>query len=137
MQEAHLAHTDSRPIRRGLGWVTWIAILATAVDVCSWEALGLDGLTQTARTLIALAPLVGNVTLLCIIVRAVRRLDEFQRRVRFEAVVIAFLATGVAVFIYGFLQKAQAVGALNMGIVWAFMVVFYILGYAISVRQYR
>ncbi len=71
------------------------------------------------------------------IVRNVRKLDEFQRRVHLEAVVIAFLATGLAVLIYGYLQIAQAVGPLNMASVWGFMGIFYVLGYFIAARHYR
>ena len=34
---------------------------------------------------------------------------------------VAFLATGVAVFVYGYLQKAQAVDPMNTAFIWAFM----------------
>jgi hypothetical protein len=50
---------------------------------------------------------------------------------------VAFLSTGVAVFVYGYLQKAQAVGPLNMGLVWAFMLIFYAAGYFIAVSHYK
>ncbi|MGD0428969.1 MAG: hypothetical protein ABSC10_19855 [Candidatus Acidiferrales bacterium] len=78
-----------------------------------------------------------NLILVALIVRRIRQLDEFLRQVHLEAVAIAFLLTGVAVFIYGYLQQARVVHPLNFGIVWIFMVVFYGLGYVIAARHYR
>jgi hypothetical protein len=39
--------------------------------------------------------------------------------------------------LYGYLQKAHAVGPLNIGLVWAFMSIFYVFGYFIAARHYR
>ena len=50
---------------------------------------------------------------------------------------MAFLSTGVAVFVYAYLQKARAVGPLNMGLVWAYMLAFYAIGYLIAVSHYK
>jgi hypothetical protein len=82
-------------------------------------------------------PLPGNITLIVLALLAIRRLDEFQKRVHFEAVTIAFLSTGVAVFVYGYLQKAQAVGPLNGGFIWLLMALFYGIGYLISTSHYK
>ena len=71
------------------------------------------------------------------VIRRIRRLDEFQKRVHFEAVVVGFLATGLAVFVYGYLQKAHAVAPLNMALVWAFMLLFYAIGYVIATNHYK
>ena len=113
------------------------ALLASAIDIGSALMLRHLDLGPAARIAAALLPVPANVVLLVMIVRSVRRLDEFQRRIHLEAVVIAFLATGLAVFVYGYLQMAQAVGALNMELVWGFMGIFYVLGYFISARHYR
>jgi hypothetical protein len=113
------------------------AILAAAVDIGASLMLRHLDLSPAARIAVALLPVPANVWLLVMIVRSVRKLDEFQKRVHLEAVVIAFLATGLAVFVYGFLQKAQAVGPLNMALVWGFMGIFYALGYFIAARHYR
>jgi hypothetical protein len=72
-----------------------------------------------------------------LIVRTIRNLDEFLRHVHLEAIAIAFLLTALAVFVYGYLEKAQAVRALNMGTVWIFMTLFYGIGYVIAARHYR
>ncbi len=112
-------------------------VLATAIDIGAYWALGHTELGTTARIVVALLPLPGNIALIALVVRGIRRLDEFQKRVHFEAVTLAFLSTGVAVFVYGYLQKAHAVGPLNMGLVWAFMLIFYAVGYFIAVRHYQ
>jgi hypothetical protein len=94
-------------------------------------------LGQTARVAIALLPIPANVWLIAIILRTLRRLDEFLKRIQFEAVAVAFLTTGLAALTYGRLQKAQVVGPLNAGLIWGFMAAFYALGYAVAARHYR
>jgi hypothetical protein len=85
----------------------------------------------------ALLPIPGNLVLVAAIVRTLRQLDDFLRHVHLEAVAIAFMLTGLAVFIYGYLQEAQVVRPLNVGIVWIFMALSYGIGYAVAVRHYR
>jgi hypothetical protein len=111
--------------------------LATVIDVGAGWWLGRPGLAQNVRIAIALLPIPANLALIALIVRTIRKLDEFLRHVHLEAVAIAFLLTGLAVFVYGYLQKAQAVRPLNVGIVWVFMAVFYGIGYLVAVRHYR
>jgi hypothetical protein len=82
-------------------------------------------------------PLPGDIALIFLVLRAIRTLDEFQKRVHFEAITVAFLSTGVAVFVYAYLQQAHLVGALNVGLVWVFMLIFYAIGFVVAVRHYR
>ncbi len=115
-----------------------ITLLASsAVDAWAFWALGHMELGATARMVVALLPLPGNISLIALVLRGIRRLDEFQKRVHLEAVTVAFLSTGVAVFVYGYLQKAHAAGPLNMVLVWAFMLIFYAAGYFIAVSHYK
>ena len=114
-----------------------VAIAASAFDLTAFFLLDRVNLNPPTRLAAALLPLPGNLALLLLIVRRVRRLDEFQQRVQFEAVVIGFLATGVAVFIYAYLEKAHYAGPLNMGLVWLFMVLFYAVGYFVAVKHYK
>src|SRR5450755_583066 len=106
-------------------WIVLIltAILASAIDVLASFLLQTPPAGTAARVALALMPLPGDIALIVLVLRGIRRLDEFQKRIHFEAVTVAFLSTGVAVFVYGYLQKAEAVGPLNFGIVWAFMLV--------------
>ena len=111
--------------------------LATGIDAGVGWLLGRPGLGHGARIAIALLPIPANLVLIALIVRAIRRLDEFLRQVHLEAVAIAFLLTGLAVFVYGYLEVAHAVRPLNVAIVWLFMAIFYGIGYPVAIRHYR
>ena len=112
-------------------------LLFSAVDLtCAWMLNHAD-LGPTARIAVALLPAPGNLILIGMVLRRIRKLDEFQKRLHFEATVVGFLATGVIVFIYGFLQKAGAVSPLNTWYIWIFMAITYAAGYGIAVRHYR
>jgi len=125
-----------RPNRR---WLVFLvtALLASAIDLTASWLLRNPGPGTTGRVAIALMPLPGDIALILLFLRAIRTLDEFQKRVHFEAIAVAFLSTGVAVFVYGYLQQAQVVGSLNAGLVWAFMLIFYAIGYVVAARHYR
>jgi hypothetical protein len=127
------ARISSRPAR------TFWAVLGvgTAVDIGAGWLLSQPGYGPHARIIFALLPIPMNLVLVALIVRRIRQLDEFLRHVHLEAVAIAFLLTGVAVFVYGYLQQAHVVHPLNFGVVWIFMVVFYGIGYLITARHYR
>jgi hypothetical protein len=120
-------------------WSRFIILLvaASAVDLAAGWALGHLVFSRSARLAVALLPLPGNIALIAMVLARIRSFDEFQKRLQFEAVVVAFLATGVAVFIYGYLRRANLVGPLDAARVWAFMCVAYAMGYAIAIRQYR
>ena len=116
----------------------WIVVLAaTAIDIASFFLLEYVELSSPVRVASALLPLPGNVALMILILRASRRLDEFQQRVQLEAVALGFLATAVAVFVYGYLQKAGAAGPLHPWLVYLFLVATYGIGYLAAARRYR
>jgi hypothetical protein len=114
-----------------------IVLVASSIDIAASVLLRHPPPAVGERLALALMPLPGNIALLVLAIRAIRRLDEFQRRVHFEAVALSFLSTGIAVFIYGYLQKAQIAGPLNAGLVWAFMLLFYVIGYFVAASHYR
>ena len=120
-------------------WIVFllVALLASAIDLLASFLLRNPTLGSAARIAIALMPLPGDIALIVLVLRAVRRLDEFQKRVHFEAITVAFLSTGVAVFVCSYLQQAHIVGFLNSAVVWAFMLIFYALGYLIAAYHYR
>jgi hypothetical protein len=116
----------------------WIVVLAaTAIDIGSFFLLQYAELSPSVRIAAALLPLPGNLALMVLILRAIRKLDEFQQRVQLEAVALGFLATAVAVFVYGYLQKAHAAGPLHPWFVYLFLIVTYGIGYLAAVRRYR
>jgi hypothetical protein len=107
------------------------------VDLASSWALRHLEPGSAAGIAVALAPIPGKIAVIALILFAIRRLDEFQKRVHFEAVTVAFLSTGVGVFVFGYLQRAHVVGPLNVGLVWTFMIFFYAVGYFIAKRHYE
>lgn len=118
--------------------VLLVTVLASVViDVVASRVLGNIQLGSAARIAVALSPAPAKIAVIALILQAIRRLDEFQKRVHFEALTVAFLSTGVAVIIYGYLQKADTVGPLNIGLVWTFMIFFYAIGYFIAKRHYQ
>jgi hypothetical protein len=137
MQEIHPVANRSEGSTGRAALFLLIAIVATMIDLTAFWLLSRSDFGPGQRLAIALMPLPGNITLLVLILRRIRQLDEFQKRVQFEAVTAGFLATGVAVFVYGYLEKAQAVGPLNVGFVWALMVLFYGIGYLVAAGHYK
>src|SRR5437763_16468898 len=97
-----------------------LAFVASAIDIAASWVLRHAKLGPVGAILVALSPLPGNIVLVGLVLRAIRKLDDFQKRIHFEAVTVAFLSTGVAVFVYGYLQKAHAVGSLNLSFIWSF-----------------
>lgn len=120
-----------------VGTLLAVLCVATVIDITAAWLLGKPGLGSHTRIVLALLPIPGNLVLVAVIVRTIRQLDEFLRHVHLEAATIAFLLTALAVFVYGYLQKAHVVGSLNVGIVWIFMAVSYGVGYVIAARHYR
>ena len=120
-------------------WTVFLimALLASAIDVVASKLLQNPNQSRAARLAIALLPLPGDVALIALVLLRIRRLDDFQKRVHFEAVTVAFLSTGVAVFIYACLQKAHLAGPLDAALVWTFMLIFYAVGYFIATSHYR
>ena len=128
---------DALKSQMGFPTPVTVALFVAAIEIGTALVLAGMELSQTARVAIALLPIPANVWLIAIILRALRRLDEFLKRIQFEAVAVAFLTTGMAALTYGQLQTAQVVGPLNGGTIWAFMLVSYVLGYVIAARHYR
>jgi hypothetical protein len=120
-------------------WLRFFLVLtgAAIVDKGADWALGTGAFSAPIRVLLALLPVPGNLAIIALILGRGRRLDEFQKRRHFEAVVVGFLGTGVAVFIHAYLRKAQVAGPLNAAWVWLFMAVSYLIGYLLAVRRYQ
>ncbi|MEH3022905.1 MAG: hypothetical protein PGN19_09275 [Pseudomonas oryzihabitans] len=88
------------------------------------------------RALISLAPVLPCALLCWVVLRELRRLDELQLRIQFEALAFAFAATALTTFSYGFLQNVGA-PALSWLMVWPLMGVSWIIGLAIARWRYR
>src|SRR3982751_1367852 len=96
---------------RGIRAVVFVMVLTVGLAIDLWAGWALKHLdaSPAARLSIALSPLPANLALIAIVLARIRMLDEFQRRIHFEASVVAFLATGVGVFVYSYLRLADAI----------------------------
>lgn len=88
------------------------------------------------RVPVAVAPVVPAFFALLAFVRALGRMDELQRRIHLDAIALAFGATAILTFTYGFLEN---VGFPAISWIWIVpdMAILYGLGAAYSSWRYR
>ncbi|CAN5162744.1 hypothetical protein BH09PSE6_BH09PSE6_05990 [soil metagenome] len=92
--------------------------------------------TGGARIALALLPMLGCFAALFAILRAVRRMDELQRQIQFEALAFAFAVTALGTFGWGFLEDA-GLPHLRAFAVWPVMATAWIVGKLIANRRYQ
>lgn len=107
-----------------------------AVLILSLAALARADLSAAVRAAISLAPMLPGLLLCWAVVRQLRRLDELQLRIQFEALGFAFAASALLTFSYGFLEIA-GLPKLSLFVVWPLMAVMWLLGLLIAARRYR
>ncbi len=88
------------------------------------------------RVPVALAPMIPAAFALWAFVRQVRRMDELQRQIQFEALAASFGATALLTFSYGFLEN---VGFPHLSLIWVLplMVALWGMSLTITSRRYR
>jgi hypothetical protein len=88
------------------------------------------------RVPVALAPVVPAALGVAAFVRLLGRMDDLQRRIQLEALGLAFGATSILTFAYGFLE---GVGFPHLSWIWIFpfMVALWGLGLAVASWRYR
>ena len=120
-----------------LGWALLSALLALAGAVLKRRHLDLG----SWRGLVALLPVLPMVGYFMALTRWVRSLDEMQRLIQFEALLIQFGVTGVSVMGYGVLAETGTVPNPPVGDlwpwIWLLLFVSWSLGQAIVRRRYR
>jgi hypothetical protein len=85
---------------------------------------------------VALLPMLPCLAAAWVILRHIRHLDEFQRKLQFDAVVFAFVCTALLTFGYGFLE-GQGLPRLSMFAVWPLMGSLWGVGVALAQWRYR
>lgn len=88
------------------------------------------------RVPVALAPVVPAAFVLVAFLRYFRRMDELQRRIQFEGLALAFGATTLLTFSYGFLENV-GFPPLSWIFVAPLMIALWGLGCARAARSYR
>ena len=89
-----------------------------------------------ARLAVAALPMIGCIAALIAIMRQIRSLDEFQRRIQLEALAFSFAATAMITLTWGFLEGAGAPQFPTFG-VWPLMGFTWAIGGFIAQRRYR
>ena len=111
------------------------AMLAYAVllplSIYAYRAVDQDAL----RAMVAVVPVVPTLLGLAAIMRAVRRMDELERRIHFEAVAFAFAATALLTFTYGLLENVDF-PRISLTWILPLMVALWGLGQALARRRY-
>ena len=90
--------------------------LYTAVVFAAVALLNRIELSRSLMVLAAIAPLAPALLMLRAYLMLYRALDEFQRRLQSEAIVIAAGVVGFAAFAYGFLEEWA--GFPHVGLIW-------------------
>lgn len=88
------------------------------------------------RIPVTVAPVIPIVFMMLAVFRFVRRMDEMLRHLHLEAVVIAYIATLMLCFSYGFLEN---VGFPSFNTMWVgfAMILLWSMGQLIAGRKYR
>jgi len=88
------------------------------------------------REILSLLPMLPALAICWAVIRQLRRMDELQRKMQFEALGLAFAATALVTFSYGFLEGV-GFPRISMFVVWPVMAVFWLIGTLISHLRYR
>ena len=88
------------------------------------------------RIPVTVAPVIPIVFLMLAVIRGVRRMDEMRRHIHLESVIIAYLATVILCFSYGFLEN---VGFPSFNTMWVgvAMICLWGIGQLIANRKYQ
>ena len=113
-----------------------LATLAYVLSVIISSLLQGPSLGRASSIAIALIPVVVMCLMALAVVRQLRRLDELAQRIQLEALGLAFVASALITFSYGFLET-QGFPRLSMFYVWPLMGSLWALGCVLGVRRYR
>lgn len=106
-------------------------VVLLPLSIYAYRAVDQDAL----RAIIAVVPVVPTLLGLVAVLRAIRRMDELERRVHFEAVAFAFAATALLTFTYGLLENVDF-PRISLTWVLPLMVALWGLGQALARRRY-
>ena len=116
-------------------------IVAGAVWILSYFVARylLDNWSQSQQWEFAIVslPMFAFFWLVWVVQRALRRIDELQRRIHLEALAVAFPTTAIAVFASEYMRKAGAIAQVKPDYVLMLMLVLWAIGFLIAWRRYR
>lgn len=112
------------------------AMLAYAVVLVASLVFLRENPDSPWRVAVTVAPVIPVIFMMLAVIRFVRRMDEMLRHLHLEAVLIAYLATLILCFSYGFLEN---VGFPSFNPIWVgvAMICLWIIGQLVAGRKYR
>lgn len=120
---------------RWLGLLTIGLIAYVAMLILSQRLLAGGTDSEAMRILLSLALMLPSVFICVVIIRAIHRMDELQRKLQFEALALAFAGTALLTFGYGFLEGV-GLPRLSMFVVWPLMAALWVVGVLIGRVRY-
>lgn len=101
--------------------------------------LKLPDLGQPVRITVALLPIPIFALFLFSFIRGLQNLDELERRIQLEALVIAFPLAILLIMTLGLLELAVPLSPVNWSYrhVWPFLTIFYFIGLGIARKRYE
>ncbi|MVA97660.1 hypothetical protein GN330_10425 [Nitratireductor sp. CAU 1489] len=113
-----------------------IGLAAYAAALVVSEKLLTGGIEGAVfRTVVSLSPMLPVIFICGVVVRSIRKLDEMQRKLQFEALALAFAGTALITFGYGFLEGV-GLPRLSMFIVWPIMATLWVIGVVLGRVRY-
>jgi len=113
----------------GSAMLAYVVLLP--LSIYAYRAVDQDAL----RAIIAVVPVAPTLLGLVAILRGIRRMDELERRVHFEAVAFAFAATALVTFTYGLLENVDF-PRISLTWILPLMVALWGLGQVVARRRY-
>ena len=113
------------------GLAAYVAVLVVSLRLLS------GGVASTAGQLVlTLAPMIPAAAMCLVIIRTLTDIDEFQRKLQFDALAMAFAGTALLTFSYGFLENI-GYPRLSMFAVWPLMAGLWGLGLVLGHLRHR
>jgi hypothetical protein len=129
----NVAKTTRREYGTLLAAMAWIVIYFIAR-----AGLGANEWTVEVRIALALLPVLPFAFFLWSFVNGVRSMDELERRIHLEALVIAFPLMTLLLMTLGLLELAIELNPADWSYryIWVFAPLFYFIGLAVARRRY-
>lgn len=127
---------DTRVKRKTLIWgFVWVLVYLSSLLIL--RKTPLEG--RLLRSIIALLPVIPFIAYILTAITRIRNMDEFQRKLHLEALVIAFPLSILLVMTLGLLDLSIDLPEADLGYrsLWMYFFFFYFVGLAISRRRYR
>jgi len=123
-----------RNVRLFYAWLGSLVLLG-ATPLAAYYLIDLE--TPAMRLAGVIVGVVGMLPWLAVVVTAIRRGDEYARRLYFVSIAWAFGAALLLVVTLDWLVKAQFIGPPNLTAVWAGFLILWLLSFVVVRRRFE